>query len=53
MLLVILAAVVAIAFFSYKHRDFFAIDACLDRGSAWDYEVGKCEADDANVKFRL
>ncbi len=30
------------AVFVYSNRDFFAIDACLDSGGAWDETVRAC-----------
>ena len=34
----------ALIYFGYpKAKRFFEIDACLDKGGVWNYELEKCE----------
>ena len=41
---IVLAIVVALSLIvAPRVRRFFAIDACLDQGGAWNYERGVCE----------
>ena len=40
--------VIAAVWFIYREAiwSFLAIDGCLDRGGAWDYEVDECRSID-------
>ena len=40
LLLFVIAAIVS---FFYKIKYFFALDGCLDRGGAWNYETRECD----------
>ena len=43
-----LVMVIAAVWFIYRDAiwSFLAIDGCLDRGGAWDYEVDECRSID-------
>jgi hypothetical protein len=44
-ILIITFAIIALTAFGYfKVTHFFEIDACLDKGGRWNYELEKCEA---------